>query len=160
MTLGFPSPCELGRVSFSSRIKLLLAPLFKIYLIVLGTKQVPNKCYYYFMGHWKASWSQTTAYGKEIYFFTVSLRGTELAKVIWHRSAQESSHRVGGGSPVCHVGVSVLGGVAGIQVRPGSTPSPGVSQSSPHRRSGGGPSCWGPPPAEYEGIRKGWAEAW
>lgn len=84
------------------------------------------------MGHWKASWSQTTAYGKEIYFFTVSLRGTELAKVIWHRSAQESSHRVGGGSPVCHVGVGVLGGVAGIQVRPGSTPSPGVSQSSPH----------------------------
>lgn len=111
---GFPSPCEAASPlpSLFSPAELLIASLFKICLIALGTRQAPNKRYYYFMGHWAACWSQAAAYREEIYFLTASLHGTQEGRVIWHRSAQRAA------APGCHGGVSALRGVAGIQVRP------------------------------------------
>lgn len=72
-------------------MELLIMSLFKIDLIALGTRQAPNKCYCYFMGHWEACWSQATAYREEIYFLTVSRHGTQEGRVIWHRSAQRAA---------------------------------------------------------------------
>lgn len=81
--------------SLCSGMELLIAALFKLYLIALGTKPGPSKCCYYFMGHWEANWSQSTVYQEEICFLTVSFHGTQEETVIWQRSAQGPSNCVG-----------------------------------------------------------------